>query len=50
MSLAPLVPGASAAPCRVLIVDDDRRVRELLEITLTTHGFAVLTAADGKRR
>ena len=32
---------------RVLIVDDDRRVRELLEAALTTHGFAVLTASDG---
>jgi CheY-like chemotaxis protein len=32
----------------VLVVDDDRRVRELLEITLTTQGFAVLTAADGE--
>lgn len=31
----------------VLVVDDDRRVRELLEIALTAHGFGVLTAADG---
>jgi len=30
------------------VVDDDRRVRELLEVTLTTQGFAVLTAADGE--
>jgi two-component system, OmpR family, response regulator MprA len=31
----------------VLVVDDDRRVRELLEIALTAHGYGVLTAADG---
>ena len=48
MSPIPLIPGTPSAPCRVLVVDDDRRVRELLEITLTTHGFAVLTAADGE--
>jgi len=33
---------------RVLVVDDDRRVRELLQVTLTTHGFALITAADGE--
>jgi len=32
----------------VLVVDDDRRVRELLEIALTAHGFHVLTASDGE--
>jgi two-component system, OmpR family, alkaline phosphatase synthesis response regulator PhoP len=48
VSAPPLVPGTPVAPCRVLVVDDDRRVRELLEITLTTHGFAVLTASDGE--
>lgn len=31
----------------ILVVDDDRRVRELLEIALTSHGFGVVTAADG---
>jgi len=48
VSTPPLVPEVSATPCRVLVVDDDRRVRELLEITLTTHGFAVITANDGE--
>ncbi len=48
MSTGPLLSGAPATPCRVLVVDDDRRVRELLEVTLTTHGFTVLTAADGE--
>jgi DNA-binding response OmpR family regulator len=41
---SPLEPQKSPS---VLVVDDDRRVRELLEIALTAHGFGVLTAADG---
>ena len=48
MSPKATLPGPPTPPCRVLVVDDDRRVRELLEITLTTHGFAVITAADGE--
>ncbi len=47
MSITSLVPRPPQPPCRVLIVDDDRRVRELLEIALTTHGFGVISAADG---
>ena len=31
----------------VLIVDDDPRILELLEIAFAAHGFRVLTAADG---
>jgi DNA-binding response OmpR family regulator len=34
-------------PTRVLVVDDDRRVLELLEVAYSTQGFTVLTAADG---
>jgi len=48
VSAPPRVPGVPTPPCRVLVVDDDRRVRELLEITLTTHGFVVITANDGE--
>lgn len=33
---------------RVLVVDDDQRVRELLEIAFTAHGFHVIKAADGE--
>ena len=33
---------------RVLVVDDDRRVRELLEIAFSAHGFRVLTAGEGE--
>ena len=36
----------SASP-RILVVDDDRRVRDLLEIALTAQGFTVATASDG---
>src|SRR6266545_4070522 len=32
----------------ILVADDDRRVRELLEIALTAHGFNVFTASDGE--
>ena len=48
MALKPkALPVGVSAP-QVLVVDDDRRVRELLEIALTAHGFGVLTAADGE--
>ena len=36
----------AVAPC-VLLVDDDPRILELLEIAFTAHGFRVFTAADG---
>ena len=45
MSLTP-AEARAPAPC-VLIVDDDRRIVELLEIAYTAHGFRVMTAADG---
>ncbi len=32
----------------ILVVDDDRRVRELLEIAFGAHGYRVITAADGE--
>jgi DNA-binding response OmpR family regulator len=40
------VRSAEPLPC-ILVVDDDRRVLELLEIALSAHGFRVITAADG---
>ena len=39
-------PGAAAA--RVLVVDDERSMRELLSIVLRRDGYDVLVAADGK--
>ena len=38
---------AEAEPL-ILVVDDDRRVRELLEIAFTAHGYRVITASDGE--
>ncbi|HEY8312615.1 MAG TPA: response regulator transcription factor [Candidatus Baltobacteraceae bacterium] len=32
---------------RIAVVDDEPRIRELLELTLGHHGYAVRTAADG---
>src|SRR5690348_18452544 len=35
-------------PSRVAVVDDDRFVREMLELGLTREGYAVRTASDGQ--
>ena len=40
------VAGAMAAP-GILVVDDDRRVLELLEVALSANGYRVMTAIDG---
>ena len=34
-------------PARVAVVDDDRFVREMLELGLSREGYIVRTAADG---
>ena len=44
MSLGPEAPGRSP---RVLIVDDERQNRQLLQIMLEPEGFIVLTATGG---
>jgi len=42
------LPVARTEPAAlILVVDDDRRVRELLEIALGANGYRVITAADG---
>jgi two-component system response regulator ArlR len=33
---------------KVLVVDDERRIRELLELSLSHHGYDVRSAADGQ--
>ncbi|HEV3153746.1 MAG TPA: response regulator transcription factor [Candidatus Baltobacteraceae bacterium] len=33
---------------RILVVDDERRIRELLELSLRHHGYDVRSAADGQ--
>ncbi|HEX9066537.1 MAG TPA: response regulator transcription factor [Streptosporangiaceae bacterium] len=35
------------APCRVLVIDDDERIRTMLSWQLEAEGFAVRCAADG---
>jgi len=42
-----MISGPSPAPS-ILLVDDDRRIVELLEIAFAAHGFRVCTAADGE--
>jgi DNA-binding response OmpR family regulator len=46
MSLEPRPRPAEAMPL-ILVVDDDRRVLELLEIAMSAHGFRVISAGDG---
>lgn len=48
-ALAHALPGANGSEARskVLVVDDDDRVRELMERFLTKEGFQVLTAPNG---
>jgi DNA-binding response OmpR family regulator len=38
---------ATATPC-ILVVDDDPRVLDLLNIALAAHGYRVITAGDGE--
>ena len=38
----------SAAPLRVLVVDDEPPIRKLLRMGLTAHGYHTLEAANGK--
>jgi PAS domain S-box-containing protein len=41
-------PGIAARPPRILIVDDERHNRQLLEVMLTPEGFHLLTAGSGE--
>jgi two-component system KDP operon response regulator KdpE len=38
----------SAAPAKILVVDDERPIRKLLRTGLSTQGYEVLEAPDGK--
>ena len=38
----------SAAPLRVLVVDDEPPIRKLLRMGLTAHGYQILEAPNGK--
>src|ERR1700679_2977547 len=39
--------GSPESRPRIAVIDDERRLREILELGLTHHGFAVRSAADG---
>ena len=41
-------PDIADHPARILIVDDERHNRQLLEVMLTPEGFLLLTAASGE--
>ena len=43
-----MVSAAAARPDRIVVVDDDARIRDLLRRYLTQEGFEVLLAEDGK--
>ena len=40
-------PDADEADLRLLVVDDEVQILELLDLTLTLHGFTVVTARSG---
>jgi two-component system, NtrC family, response regulator PilR len=44
---APRPPGTSARPARILVVDDERSMREFLAIMLTRAGYEVVAAENG---
>ncbi len=41
-------PAEVAPPCRVMVVDDEEVIREILSDFLTMEGFQVITACDGE--
>ena len=43
-----LSPERTVSPARILIVDDERHNRELLEVMLSPEGFQLLTAVSGE--
>ena len=38
----------SAAPLKILVVDDERPIRKLLRVGLRAQGYELLEAANGK--
>jgi DNA-binding response OmpR family regulator len=46
-SLANTTAQTATSPC-ILVVDDDRRVVDLLNIALAAHGYRVMSAVDGE--
>ena len=48
MTETPKTPKASPSTKRILVIDDDDSVREMLKVTLETEGFKVTTGRDGR--
>ena len=44
----PSAPAADRRPPRILVVDDERSMRELLAIVLRREGYEVLLAENGR--
>jgi two-component system response regulator PilR (NtrC family) len=44
----PVAPAADRRPPRILVVDDERSMRELLAIVLRREGYEVLLAENGR--
>ena len=42
------VDAADASPARILVVDDEELIRDLLKMVLMDEGYTVVTAADGE--
>jgi DNA-binding response OmpR family regulator len=40
-------PSSSGDPKRILVVDDEKPLRDILQLTLRCEGFEVMTAANG---
>lgn len=47
MSGAPRLSGVTGASGRILVVDDNKVIRQLIRVNLELEGFEVVTAADG---
>ena len=48
MTLFATAPGSVPRPARILVVDDERSIRELLAIVLRREGYEVLLAENGR--
>jgi CheY-like chemotaxis protein len=49
MLTAPAVPAERPPAARVLVVEDDSNIRDLVELHLRLEGLSTLTAADGNQ-
>src|SRR3954447_24563463 len=47
-AVQPIAPATERRPPRILVVDDERSMRELLSIVLRREGYEVLVAENGQ--